>query len=329
MNHDIQGSAARCKEPLLRCSLDSEQLSRMNARVQSFFESEVAIRNPAAVPPTPISEMYFVFDREQRRMHQIMIRRIDYRPWPAPGAGDIVIFSERKFAPHCAARLKLGTPFHYRDSDQLKAGIQDPHDGLLKRDLTTWATNWAKQGARSVNVRSASISFAAVSEPWIRCASHYRSTAELRRLRDHFKRRYGYTHATALLGPDDFALRLGIECALQLDKRADAELNVLERFAYEQSSYRTDLWEGSHSIDTYVNVYHGPVHYADHSGLVATQEQWSDPFAGPMAWFTKEPDFLDQSEYRFAVSILGGPVEECVFVDISPELRALTAALRC
>ena len=105
--------------------------------------------------------------------------------------------------------------------------------------------------------------------------------------------------------PAGFALRLGIECALQLDKRSDVKLSALERFVYEQSSCRTDLWEGSHPIDTFFNVYHGPVHYTDYSGRVTTQEEWSDPFAGPMAWFTKEPDLQDQSEYRFAVSTLG------------------------
>ena len=204
------------------------------------------------------------FVAQERAGGQIMIHRIDYRPRPASCAGSVVIYSERKFALHRAAKLKLGTPYYYRDSGQLKAGIQDSHDGLLRRDLTPWATNWAKQGAPSVNVRSASISFAAVSEPWIRCASHYRSTADLRRLRDHFESRYGYTDATTVHYPADFALRLGIECALQLDKRVDVELSALERSVYEQSSYRTDLWEGSHPIDTFVNVYHGPVHYADH-----------------------------------------------------------------
>lgn len=329
MDHDTEGSAENYTESLLCCSLEPEQLSRMNARVHSFFESKVVIRNPAATPPSPISDMFFVFDQEQRRMHQVMIHRIDYRRRPAPSTESVAIFSERKFAPHRAATLKLGTPFHFRDSDQLKAGIQDPHDGLLRRDLTPWATNWAKHGAASVNVRSASISFATVSEPWIRCASHYRSAAEFRRLREHFKSRYGYTHATAVHDPAGFALRLGIECALQLDKHADVELSTLERLAYEQSSYRTDLWEGSHPIDTIIYVYHGPVHYADHSGRITAQEEWSDPFAGPIAWFTKEPDLHDQSEYRFAVSTLGRPTEEYLLLDISPELRALTSALRC
>ena len=328
MNHDTQGSDANHKEPLLCCSIEPEQLSRMNASVRSIFESKVVIRNPAAIPPSPINDMFFVFDHERRRVHQIMIHRIDYRARRAPGVGSVVIFSEREYAPHRAPMLKLGTPSHYRDSHQLKAGIQDPQDGLLKRDLTPWAADWAKQGAPSVNVRSASISFAAVSEPWIRCASHYRSTTELRRLRDHFSSSYGYTDATAVHDPAGFALRLGIECALQLDKRSDVKLSAIERFVYEQSSCRTDLWEGSHPIDTFFNVYHGPVHYTDYSGRVTTQEEWSDPFAGPMAWFTKEPDLQDQSEYRFAVSTLGRPVEECLLVGISPELRALTAALR-
>ena len=76
-----------------------------------------------------------------------------------------------------------------------------------------------------------------------------------------------------------------------------------------------------------MHVYHGPVHYEDSTGRIATQEAWFDPCAGPKAWFTKKMFFETQSEYRFAVSTLGDPVEPRHYIPVSPELRELTSAL--
>ena len=56
------------------------------------------------------------------------------------------------------------------------------------------------------------------------------------------------------------------------------------------------------------------------------QEQWFDPSAGPLAWFTKKTSFANQSEYRFAVSTPGAPVNQTHYIAVSPELRALTCA---
>ena len=60
------------------------------------------------------------------------------------------------------------------------------------------------------------------------------------------------------------------------------------------------------------------------SGRVDNQEQWFDPNAGPVAWFTKKTSFANQNEYRFAVSTLGAPVSPRHYIAVSPELRALT-----
>ena len=143
----------------------------------------------------------------------------------------------------------------------------------------------------------------------------------------YFADEYGHTAATGIADPSDFAVWLGIEFALTLDKSAHVNLSELDRVGYERSHYNTSLSHDAGPIDTIVHVYHGPVHYEDHSGRIDKQEQWFDPFAGPKAWFTKRKSFEIQSEYRFAVTTLGDPVHPRHYIFVSEELRALTCPL--
>ena len=126
---------------------------------------------------------------------------------------------------------------------------------------------------------------------------------------------------------DGFATWLGADFALTLNKTTHVRLQALDKAGYAHSRYATNLWQGPAPIDTVVHVYHGPVHYEDNSGRVATQEDWPDPSAGPKAWFTKKSCFETQSEYRFAVATLGDPVEARHYIEVSSELRKLTSAL--
>ena len=174
---------------------------------------------------------------------------------------------------------------------------------------------------------SAHVSFTSSGEPWVYCASHYRSDSELRRLRREFDHEHSYSAATRILDPDTFAAWLGVAFALGFDKTADVSLHWYEEKAYADSSYTTNLWDGSRPIDTFVRVYYGPVNYEDVSGRLDKQEHWFDPNAGPLAWFTKKTSFANQREYRFAVATLGTPVCPRHYIAVSPELRALTCAM--
>ena len=171
------------------------------------------------------------------------------------------------------------------------------------------------------------LSFVSSGEPWglLRLALSHRQGA--RRLRSEFCGKYGYSAATRIEDADAFAAWLGVDFALGLDKTADVSLGPIDKIGYARSSYTTNLWDGSRPIDTFVHVYHGPVNYQDVSGRVDRQEQWFDPNAGPMAWFTKKTSFRNQSEYRFAVTTPGTPVQPKHYVAVSPELSALTSAL--
>ena len=188
------------------------------------------------------------------------------------------------------------------------------------------ATRWASS-ILGGNV-DARLSFVSSGEPWVYCASHYRTDRELRGLGREFSGKYGYTAATRINDPSAFAEWLGVDFALALDKTTDISLGSIDELAYERSSYTTNLWDGLRPIDTLVHVYHGPVNYEDVSGRVDSQQQWFDPNAGPMAWFTKKTAYRNQIEYRFAVRTLGTPVKPRHYIAVSPELRALTSAIR-
>ena len=149
----------------------------------------------------------------------------------------------------------------------------------------------------------------------------------MRQLKDKFADEFGYSAATSITDPDAFAMWLGIEFALALNKTADVTLDECDENAYARSQYTTGLWTGSHPIDTFVRVYHGPIHYNERSGRIDTQHHWFDPNAGTMAWFTKKTSLKTQGEYRFAINTLGNPVQPKHYIAVSPDLRALTSAL--
>ena len=277
--------------------------------------------NPDATPAPRATDMIAVYDLDSQAYHSILLYRLDHRPQPAPAVGKVVVFSDPAYAPCRTEKLQLATPAYYRDQEDLEPGIRDRHDGTLTKDGSRWASSTMG------GTVSARVSFTSSGEPWVYCASHYRSDSELRRLRREFDREHGYSAATRILDPDTFAAWLGVEFALGFDKTADISLDWYEEEAYARSSYTTNLWDGSRPIDTFVRVYYGPVNYEDVSGRLNKQEHWFDPNAGPLAWFTKKTSFADQREYRFAVETLGAPVRPRHDIAVSPELRALTCAV--
>ena len=165
----------------------------------------------------------------------------------------------------------------------------DPHDGTLTKD----ATQWTSDAVPTARVKHAEMSFASSGEPWVYCASHYRTDRELRRLRKDFAKR-DRSAVTGIADPNTFATWLGINFALTLDKDK-VGLHAHGQLLYALSRYGTNRSQGSARIDTWVYVYHGPVHYEDSSGRVATQEDLADPNAAPKAWFTKKMCFETQT----------------------------------
>lgn len=280
-------------------------------------------KNPSVAAPPPVSDVVSVHDLKTRSLHLILVHHVDLGSAQSSSTEKVVAFSEPPFAAFSTDKLQLATPAYYRDQEDLKPGIRDRHDGTLTKDATRWADNVVPAG----NVSRADLTFVSTHEPWVYCAAHYRNDRQLRRLREYFANEYRYTTATRIADPEAFATWLGIDFALSLDKTTDVQLTALDRIGYAASLYETSLWAGSHPIDTFIHVYHGRVHYEDRAGSVDRQEHWFDPHAASRAWFTKRTSFAAQSEYRFAVSTLGDPVDPKHYIAVSPELRALVSAL--
>ena len=242
----------------------------------------------------------------------------------SPSVGKVVKFSKRRYAPCQAKKLRLATPSYYRDQETLPPGIADPDENTLRRNATVWARNHFSNDSVEIKVTLSSF-----SEPWVYCASHLPSHRVSWDLKTTFSNEYGYDAATEIKDVDAFAMWLGIDFALQIDKGKHLNLGGLNTWAYKASSYSTNLWQqdGMQNIDTFVHVCHGPVHYEDESSVIATNDDWVDIHGAVRACFTKRTEFADQSEYRSAVSTLGTPNNKVLEMDVSEELRELTLAM--
>ena len=278
-----------------------------------------------STPVPKVTDGFYVFDIERKKCHQILVHRVDYRPRPSPSVRRVVKFSEKRYAPCRAKKLRLATPSNYRDQESLLPGIADPYDSTLKKNLTPWMCNRIPD----ISVKATGV-FSSFSEPWVYCSSHFPSHRVYWELKSKFLDEYDYDAATEIQDVDAFAMWLGIDFALQVDKDKHLKLEVLDRVAYRASSYTTDLWqqEGVQNIDTFVYVYHGPVHYENESGVISTDDDLADIHGAVRAYFTKRTEFEDQSEYRFAVSTPGTPCDEIFELDISEDLRQLTSPMR-
>ena len=249
-------------------------IHKLNMSITEINNFERATRFDA-FPAPDITSAVEVFNLDDETYHLILLHRLDYRQRREPLVDSVVVFSKYDFAPVRTEKLKLGTPEHYRESENLKAGIVDPHDGTLTLDASGWASSITGGIVRGT------ISFVSSGEPWVYCGSHRQSKSELQQLWSHFEREHGYSEATQIHDPDLFAAWLGIDFSLTLDKNVDIELNYLHKHAYLQTNYLTNLWEGSGQIDNVVHVYHGPVCYEDVSGQLNSQDQFFNPNAGP------------------------------------------------
>ena len=305
------------------CRFGSDAVQTANRTIEDVF-CQVVPANRAATAAPRITEVVAVEDQEPEALHLLLVHRLDYRPQGASPVGNVAVFSKPTYAVFRTERLQLATPAYYREQKDLRPGIRDVRDGTLTKDSIRWAKTVVQAGM----VTSSHVSFVSSREPWVYCASHYQRDRELRRLKDHFADKCGYTEAARIRDPNAFAMWLGIDFALNLNKTTDVKLGALDKIIdYARSSSNANRWSGSGQIDTVVHVCHGPVHYEDSSGCIATQEDWFDPHAGPRAWFTKKMCLTSQCEYRFAVSTIGDPVKPTHHIDVSPELRELTSAL--
>ena len=304
------------------CSLSESDVTHQNEVIE---QATLRVTHSPSTPVPKITNGFSVFDIKREQCHLILVHRVDYRPRLSPSIGKVVKFSKRCYAPSCAEKLRLATPSYYRDHESLPPGIADPDENKLRKNATPWMRNRFPSGSIEMKVV-----FSSFSESWVYCASHLSHYRASRNLKANFSEEYDYDAATEINDVDAFAMWLGIDFALQVDKEKHLKLEGLNTWAYQASRYSTNLWpqKGVQNIDTVVHVYHGPVHYEDESGVIATNDDWADIHGAVRAYFTKRTEFEDQSEYRFAVSTPGTPRKEIFKLKISEDLRQLTSPMR-
>lgn len=275
-------------------------------------------------PVSRISDGFIVLDVEKELRHLIFVHRVDYRPGIRSSIGKVVKFSKWCYAPCRTQKLRIATPSYFRDKESLPQGIGDRYDSTLKKD----ASPWMRQRF-SNNGIDAEVTFSSSSDPWVYCTSHIPSSRSFRDLSAKFSDEYGYDATTQIKDVESFAMWLGIDFALQLDKSTHVKIDTLGIVHDLLVRRAKDMWrwQGGGGLETLVHVYHGPVHYEDESGVVSTDEDMVDIHGSVRAWFTKRTEFADQSEYRFVVTTLGTPCNEIHEIHVSEELRQLTLAI--
>ena len=272
----------------------------------------------------PISKWVTVLDPNREQVCLILIRRVNDRSICGQRIQKLVKFTERRYAPSLASLIKLATPAHYRAYEGIEKGVCDPTEGRLAIDATPWMRGrLSSELASGAKIHlEAKVSMASPCEPWVYCTSICPDgEPELRRLRHEFSRKYDTV--TTIQDLDAFAIQLGVDFAINLNKSEDIELGVIWEWAYRNSSITTSLWEGSHPIDKIVHVDHGPVLYEDQSGLAETLEDFANFCDWYKLCFTKPTSFSPQMEYRFALSTLGSPTKDQFYMKVSDNLMNL------
>ena len=289
-----------------------------------------------ADPTQPeISEMIIVFDVARRLTYCVLVRPVNSHLAGRANVGTLIKLSDRHYAPYRASSLRLATPAYYRRKESVDSGFGDPNDGTLTMDATPWAreivassiANTSRSVSVDISTVTSTVMFASPEEPWIYCTSiapvNSRETAQLRA---RFPR---YDTATRIADPETFAVQLGIDFAIYVDTSRDVVISPVFEYAYSLSRVTTGLWEGERQVDKFVHVYHGPVHYEDDSGVLHDLEDVLRIGEAREAWFTKNPHFSDEREYRFALSVVGGRPREDIFdLAVSDEMRRLTARVK-
>ena len=172
----------------------TDDIRAINQHIESNTNL-VKTENSSAISPPKVTDMVSVHDIETKSFYLLFMHRLEHRLRRARSDSKVVVFSEPAYAASCTEKLQLATPAYYREKEELKPGIRDRHDGTLTKDGTGWSRRTI---SAAVAVTRAELSFVSSPEPWVYCAAHYRNDSDLRRLRRHFAKSYGYTVATEI-----------------------------------------------------------------------------------------------------------------------------------
>ena len=309
-----------------RLLIDRWPAAKVRQQNEVFEREEIRLTRPQsyATPASKITDCFSVFDKEQEQCHMICVHKVDYRPRQT-NVREVVKFSKICHAPYRSEKLRLATPSYYRDQESLPQGIADPNENKLRKNATHLMCN------RFPNSDvEAYFGWSSFIEPWMYCAAHLPRYGVYRELKAKFSDEYNYDAATEIKDVDAFAMWLGIDYALQIDKGKYQNMDGLNPLISLAINISPNLWKlgDLQNIDSVVHVYHGPVHYEDEAGIIATNDDLVDIHIPERACFTKRTEFEDQSEYRFAISTPETPEDKELWLDVSEDLRELTSPMR-
>ncbi len=228
-----------------RCGSDVPDLLNQKA-----IEAEQQVRASIGIKqakPLPITQVILVHNVLRRECYLVLIHRVNGGSVALPQVENLVKLSYRRFAPYRARELRLATPAYYRKSESPNHESIDPHDGCLTKDGTPWLQQELALGTAGSYPHVSRVSLRLSSwpgEPWIYCTSIAPANdADTQRLRARFP---NYGAITSIRDLEDFAMQLGIDFAISVDKFKHVKLDDPDERAYRQSSYSTSLWEGEH-----------------------------------------------------------------------------------
>ena len=238
---------------------------------------------------------------------------------------EVFKFSESRYVPTLGRDLKLATPAYYRKGEHLDEGIYDPQDGTQIMDVSPYMAEVISTEFPQATINSLSACFTMTScwLPWVYCASQPRNQCEFNKLKELFRSEYGYSGITRIKDPSAFALQLGLDFVISQDFSSCVKPNWIDTEIRNRSNVQFELWDGTRPIDTAVQVFHGPVEYADQSGIMGDLSDFGRLVNGTYATFTKRTKYCAQAEYRFAVSTFGTVKKDPLFIPVSEELAKL------
>lgn len=325
----VDSNRQACLHRSGRLLIDRWPAAKVRQQNEVFEREDIRLTRPQsyAAPASKITDCFSVFDKEQEQCRMICVHKVDYRPRQT-NVREVVKFSKICHAPCRSEKLRLATPSYYRDQETLPPGILDPDENTLRKDTTPLIHDLARIPYGS-SFKSKAV-FSSSTEPWLYCTSHFPLLSMYRKLKTRFSDEYDYDAATKIEDVNAFAMWLGVDYALQIDKGKYQNLDGLNPLISLAINISPNLWKlrDLQNIDSVVHVYHGPVHYEDEAGIIATNDDLVDIHVPERACFTKRTEFEDQSEYRFAISTPETPEDKELWLDVSEDLRELTSPMR-
>ena len=238
----------------------------------------------------------------------VLVRRVNVSSGAfLAGTSKLVRFSESQYAIPNSVYLRLRTAAYYRDWEENDgSGIGDSEEATLRRN-TDLASFQSEAGQVPISgAHHVQLTLTHRKECWVLCTSIApTSLTGIDSVRESVCR--DYDAATLIADPSEFARQLGIDFG-----------NTLRPSDVERPGQI--WWE----LQPLVVVDHGPVAYAESPSDVI--ERFPQASWGLVTPFVKRPQFSEQNEYRFVISIggSGDPKERSLDLFATEELRALT-----